>query len=136
MIRPKWPSCWETDEEDIPLYNFTGYEIAKIGDTNYIVYEYWLALSQGEIYCRQYHTVVAGEAIDIILKSYGQPIRDDVSSIYQGILDSVIFTAESTEQSSPRQSNNLYLLILAAFFQHRSDNAGSDKADQIEKITC
>ena len=70
---------------------YTGYETYKNDQASFIVLDLIQNSSEGQVYGKQYYTIVNGQAIYITLHSYVGEISADTSEMFKGIIDSVKF---------------------------------------------
>ncbi len=71
--------------------DYTGYETYKTDQGSFIVLDLIQNSSAGQVYGKQYYTIVNGQAIYITLHSYSGEISEDTSEMFKGIIDSVKF---------------------------------------------
>lgn len=71
--------------------DYTGYETYKTDQASFIVLDLVQNSSAGQVYGKQYYTIVNGQAIYITLHSYVGEISQDTSGMLKGIIDSVKF---------------------------------------------
>lgn len=70
---------------------YTGYETYKNDQGSFIVLDLIQNSSAGQVYGKQYYTIVNGQAIYITLHSYVGEISEDASAMFKGVVDSVKF---------------------------------------------
>lgn len=81
-------------EENVPRdtgITYTGYDIYKQNQAAFLVFDIIQENSSGQVYGKQYYTIINGQAINITLHGYNGEIPAGEASMLKGIVDSAYF---------------------------------------------